>query len=590
MLKFKFTLALVFIMFLFSHFLPIQAQNSDAPKLLSNTFLLQNCIVVKQPGTVLPPQHVLIKDGIIAEIGPAIKAPFDAQIIKADSFYVYAGFIDAYSNVGVTKPETSGSRPESRADRPRLQDPGNPPNDVAGITPQILVSDVFKSSDKSVTDMRAAGFGISHVAPRGLMLPGQSAIYLLGDGVNDKMMLKSPAAQSFQLEVNRAVYPSTTIAAIAKFRDLYKNAAIAGAHEEKFKTLTASGLSRPNYSKELTSLYPVTTKKMALHFISPRTKDVHKALSLRDELGFDLILTEVKQGWHYVDRIKKNNIPVLLSLELPEEEKADAKKEDDKSDKKDSTATKVVKKEVKKEPNPEKDLFDKKKQESIKEYLSQASLFEKNGIKFGFSFINAKPSDIKKNLRRLIENGLSENYALAALTTHPAQLLGVSHLAGTVDKGKIANLVVTDQPYFNEKSSIKYVFVDGKKYDYVEKPKKTDSKSPESGKIAGLWSYTVEVPGSVQKGKINIVKNQGEYKITVTDDSSPDRNDVANDVNIDGKNVTFNIMANMGQPVKIDFTLEFEDKAYKGSVSVGQFGSFPIKGELEGDPKLSINN
>ncbi|MBK8052215.1 MAG: amidohydrolase family protein [Saprospiraceae bacterium] len=554
------------------------AQNSDAPKLLSNTYFLQNCFVVKQPGTILSNQHVLIKDGIVADIGPAIKPPFDAQIIKADSFYVYAGFIDAYSNVGVARLETGNARPEGRGERPRVQDPGNPPNDVAGITPQIQASDVFKSSDKSVSDMRAAGFVISHVAPRGLLLPGQSGIYLLGDGSNDKMLLKSPVAQTFQLEVNRGVYPSTSIAAIAKFRDLYKNAAIAGAHEEKFKSMPSGGLTRPNYAKELTSLYPVTVKKMPLHFIAPRTKDVHKALSLKDELGFDLVLTEVKQGWHYIDRIKKSNVQVLLSLELPEEEKAESKK--------DTAAAKEVKKEIKKEQNPEKDQFDKKKLESIKEYLSQGSVFEKNGIKFSFSFLNAKPSEIKKSLRRLIENGLSENYALAALTTHPAQMLGISNLSGTVEKGKIANLVVSDKPYFQEKSVIKYVFVDGKKYDYSEKPKKQESKSSESSKIAGLWSYTVEVPGSVQKGKIKISKNQDEYKITVTDDSSPDKNDPASDVNVDGTKVSFNIMTNLGQPVKVDFALEFEDKSYKGSVSVGQFGSFPIKGDLESDPKL----
>lgn len=564
----------------------LSAQNSDAPKLLSNTYFLQNCFVVKQPGTILPMQHLLIKDGVIADMGTAIKPPFDAQIIKADSFYVYAGFIDAYSNVGVARPETGGARPEGRGERPRVQDPGNPPNDVAGITPQIQASDVFKSTDKSVSDMRGSGFVISHVAPRGLMLPGQSGIYLLGDGSNDKMLLKSPVAQTFQLEVNRGVYPSTSIAAMAKFRDLYKNAAIAGAHEEKFKSMPAGGLTRPNYAKELTSLYPVTTKKMPLHFVAPRTKDVHKALSMKDELGFDLVLTEVKQGWHYIDRIKKSNVQVLLSLELPEEEKAEGKKEDEKSAKKDTSSAKEMKKEIKKEQNPEKDQFDKKKQESIKEYLSQASVFEKNGIKFGFSFLNAKPSEIKKSLRRLIENGLSENYALAALTTHPAQMLGISNLSGTVDKGKLANLVVSDKPYFQEKSVIKYVFVDGKKYDYSEKPKKQESKSSESSKIAGLWSYTVEVPGSVQKGKIKISKNQDEYKITVTDDSSPDKNDQASDINVDGSKVSFNIMTNLGQPVKVDFALEFEDKSYKGSVSVGQFGSFPIKGDLESDPKL----
>ncbi|MBL0023949.1 MAG: amidohydrolase family protein [Saprospiraceae bacterium] len=577
----KFTIVCFIALFLIGINSVLKAQNSDAPKPLSSVYFLQNCFVVKQPGMILPAQNVIIKDGFISDVGPILKAPFNAQIIKADSMYVYAGFIDGYSSAGIPKPEARGERGE----RPKVQDPGNPPNDIAGITPQIQASDVYKSSDKSVNDLRGAGFGISNVSPRGLMLPGQTGLFLLGDAENDKMKLKSGTGQTFQLETNRGVYPSTSIAVMAKFRDLYKNASIAGIHEEKYK-LNPTGLARPDYSKELMSLYPVTTKKIPVFFVAPKTKDVHKALSMKDELGFDMVLTEVKQGWHYIDRIKNSNIPVLLSLELPEEEKAEAKKEGDKSEKKDSMLTKEVKKPEKKEVNPEQDLFDKKKDASIKEYLSQAGVFEKQGIKFGFSCLNVKPADIRKNLRRLIENGLSEDFALAALTTHPAQMLGISQMAGTIEKGKIANLVITDKPYFSEKAAIKYVFVDGKKYDYTEITKKPDSKPSEAGKHVGVWSYTVETPGSTQKGKITIKKTDGEYKVVVIDDANPNREDTASDVSMDGNSLTFNITINLGQSVRVDFDLKFEDKSYNGSVLVGQMGSFPIKGDYEGDPKI----
>ncbi|MFZ1748823.1 MAG: hypothetical protein WAU01_01465, partial [Saprospiraceae bacterium] len=177
----------------------IVAQNSDSPKLLSNVYYLQNCFVVKQPGTILSGQSVIIRDGFVSEVGPGLNIPFDAQVIKADSMYVYAGFIAGYSNTGIAKPENR--------ERPKITDPGNPPNDVAGITPQLEATDFFKSSDKSVTEMRTAGFGISHIAPRGLMLPGNSAIYLLGEGSNDKLLVKAGTNQNFQLEANRGSYP-----------------------------------------------------------------------------------------------------------------------------------------------------------------------------------------------------------------------------------------------------------------------------------------------------------------------------------------------------------------------------------------------
>jgi len=562
--------------FIPSGFTSVTAQNSDAPKVLSTTYYIKNCFVVKQPGNTLSGQNIIIKDGFIVDIGPNLKVPFDAQVIPSDSMFVYAAFIDAYSNTGIVKPE--------QKDRPKIPDPGNPPNDIAGITPQLLANDVYKPSDKTVADMRSAGFGLSQVAPRGLMLPGQSSIFLLGDGDTDGMMIKSGSSQNFQFETSRGVFPSTLIGVMAKFREMYRNAIIAGQHEEKFQN-NPLGLARPDFSKELKALYPVTSKKQPLYIVTQKSKDVHRALMLKDELGFDLVLTDIKQGWHYIDKIKQQNIAVLLSLDLPEEEKKEKDKEDKEVEKKDSIKTEI--KEVKKEAiDPEKQEYDVKKALIVKEYLAQASTFEKNGINFGFSYLNCKPSDIKKNIKRLIDNGLSENAALAALTTNPAKILGINHLLGTVEKGKIANLTIIDKSYFDEKSSVKFVFVDGKKYDYSEKPKKQrDAKSNE--KIVGLWSYVVEIPGSSQKGQINIKKDGSEYKITVKDESSSD-DIVASDIVVDGARLSFSIMTDMGGPVKVDFSLDFEDTNYTGNINVASLGDFPIKGSYDGEPKLNF--
>ncbi len=557
-----------------STFSGLYGQNSDAPKQISNTYFLKNCFVVKQPGVTLAGQNVVIKDGLIAEVSPNIIPPFDAQMVKSDSLYVYAGFIDGYSNTGIVKPENK--------ERTKINDPGNPPNDLAGITPQIKAIDQFKPSEKSVSDMRSAGICLSNVVPRGLMLPGSSDLMLLSDGAQDRMLLKTGTGQSFQLEPMRGGFPSTTIGVISKFRELYRNANIAGSHDEKFK-LNGTGLSRPDYSKELVALYPVTTKKLPLYFKAQKTKDVHKALSLQNELGFDMILADVKQGWHHVDQIKKTNSKVLISIELPEDDKKDIKKDSLKDVKSDSLKIANKKVETLTDKNPEKDNFDQFREKSLKEYLSQAAIFEKAGIAFGFSFLDAKTSDVKKNIRRMIENGLTEKAALAALTVNPAQILGVSHLVGTVEKGKIANLVITNKPYFDEKSTISYVFVDGKKFDYTEKPKK-DNKPSETGKFIGKWSYVVEIPGSTQKGKVNVKKVDGKYKITIIDDSSPNVEDTAEEIKLEGNNLTFYIMADMGQPVKVDFDLKMEEKSYSGNISITQFGIFPIKGEYEGQP------
>jgi hypothetical protein len=548
----------------------LKSQNSEAPKQLTKTYLLRNGNVVKQPGMILTKHDVLIKEGRIVEVGKNIKQPFDALTISVDSMYVYAGFIDGYSNTGIAKPE--------QKDAPKADDPGFPSNDLAGVTPQITSIETFKSSDKSVGDMRSAGFTISQVAPRGRMLPGASNVLLLGSGNADKLLIKAGSSQNFQFVTARGVFPSTTIGVMAKLRDVYKNAFITGSHIDKYK-LNPSGLSRPDYDASAMAMYPVTQKAQKLSVVSPYTKDIHKSLTLMKELGFDMVLADVKQGWHYADEIKSNKIGLWLSMELPEENKVANK---------DSTSQQKVKKDSIeaqksiKEVDKNQDAFDAKKLESYKQYVGQAAYFEKKGIPFGFSMLNAKPEELKKNLMLMISEGLTENTALAALTTHPAMMMGLSSIVGTVESGKLANLVISDKPFFNEKSKIRYVFVDGQKYEYNDMPKKSEDKTPNGESqqsLTGKWSYSSSILGETETGKFVISKSGESYKIVAISDSNPEELE-GKDVNIKANNVTFYMMINLGQLTRTDFDLTFESKSFKGTITIPQLGSFPITGEM----------
>src|SRR5690606_22555478 len=155
---------------------------------------------------------------------------------------------------------------------------------------------------------------------------------------------------------------------------------------------------------------------------------------LQKDLGFNVVLGDVKDCWDMINKIKSANAKVFLSLDLPDAVK-DEKKDEKKEEAKDQT-------------NAEKEALEKRKAESIAQYVAQASAFQKAGVSFGFSTASAKTKDIPANLRRMIAGGLTEDQALAALTTAPAQLLGIADRVGTVDNGKIANLVISDKPYF----------------------------------------------------------------------------------------------------------------------------------------------
>ena len=546
----------VWLVFLTFNVTSIQAQVSGDMKQVTDVYLLKNCFVIPKPGMLLAGQDILIKNGKIADIGKQLKKPFDALEIMLDSMYVYAGFIDAYSHTGIATPEEK--------ERPKVSNVVYPQYHEAGITPQIHAKNSYKNNDKSVGEMRSVGFTMSNVVPRGYMLPGSSDVFLLSDKPGDMPVIKSETGQHFQFVPMRGVYPGTIIGVMAKFRELYKNAEIYSKRESMYKA-SPTLYSRPEYSIELEALSSVTSKKAPLYIKTNHSRDIYRALKLRSELGFDLVLADVQQGWQYAEEIKKNNIPILLSLDLP----AGAKEEN----KKDSTAV-------------NKSDFEVKKEQSIKIYQSQAAVFEKENIPFGFSFISVKSGDIKKYLHTMIQNGLSENTALTALTTYPAQLLGISKQAGTVEKGKMANLVITDKPYFDEKSAVRYVFVEGLKYEYTSKPKskETSNKDAESEKYTGVWSYSVEIPGSTQEGKVNITYSNGQYHISMKDNTQPNETITADDVSLEDNTFTFSTHVDVGQSIKLNFILTMSDKNYSGTVQVGTFGSFPVKGAWLSNP------
>ncbi|MBK8546940.1 MAG: amidohydrolase family protein [Saprospiraceae bacterium] len=136
--------------------------------------------------------------------------------------------------------------------------------------------------------------------------------------------------------------------------------------------------------------------------------------------------------------------------------------------------------------NMEERGFEEKRQRALEEHFKQAASFEKAGLSFGFSLLSSKPEDVLKNIKKMVKYGLSEKKALEALTTYPAGVFGVLSQTGTVEKGKIANLVITDKPVFEEKSSVKYVFVEGTIFDYSQtKPTKSEKTNKDTSATSG---------------------------------------------------------------------------------------------------------
>ena len=449
----------------------LSQQSEEQVPLVTKTIALTNVNIITKPGTQIEKGNLVIQNGIIQNVGAKITIPADAKVLEGDSLYVYPGFIDGFSHTGIPAPKTENRNNSfSRGSRtgPSVKNPGNPPNDKAGILPEILARDLINTEDKSIQQMRSIGITTAHVVPRKGMLAGKGVIVNLNGKSINEMIINDQTSLAASFSTARRMFPATIIGVMSKFRDLYKQTEQLMDHMKKFEA-TPNGMPRPNMDKALEALIPAVSKEIPVFFSASDAKSIHRVFMMQQELGFKLALVNVKQGWHSLSQIKEQKVPVFLSLELPKE---DQTKE-------------MVKKE---EKDSEMAAIEKRRAEVIKEYLSQAATFEKNDVPFGFSFASVKSTDVHKNIRSLIKNGLSEDKALEALTMAPAKLLDLEQVLGSIEKGKIGNVVVSKQPLFSEKSSIKYVIVEGQVFEYKLK-KSNKKKGLKKGKPSDFNSF-----------------------------------------------------------------------------------------------------
>lgn len=166
---------------------------------VTRTYAITNATIIQGPGRKLEGGTVIIKDGLIQSVGKGLAVPAEAIQIKGDSMHIYAGFIDGLSRTGVTKPKEEGQRE-------RVTNPGNPPPERAGITPQVDVRTLINPADKSIEEMRNAGFTVAQVVPYGVLLPGSATVIALNGKPVDQMVLASKSSLYSELSGNQGVY------------------------------------------------------------------------------------------------------------------------------------------------------------------------------------------------------------------------------------------------------------------------------------------------------------------------------------------------------------------------------------------------
>jgi imidazolonepropionase-like amidohydrolase len=577
-----------------------QPVEEDLPQ-ITGCIALVNAKVVTMAGKEPVVQNIVLRNGLITAIGADIKLPTDAYKIAADSLYVYPAFIDAFSNIGIKEPDQGGrgnQRGGQGDDRPEIDEEGNASLEAAGITPFNHVRSSFDPKEKSISDWRAQGFAVAHIVPRGRMIPGQGAIAVLSGKDADQMLWKEDVSFFGQWAGAGNTYPGTIIGVMAKWRELYHNAAQDVNHLAAYNANAM--VSRPPYNQAHEALAPLVKKEKPLYFKANGVKDISRALEMQKDLGMKMVIADAKEAWYLKNQFKTNGIPLVLSLDLPED-KAEAKEEKGKEKEgkeihKDSLEMKSPDSLEMKSPSkvdsiandPEKEDFEKRRAESLKLHFAQAGVFAKEGIPFSFCTMSGKTNEFSKTMQTMIENGLDATAALNALTMQPAKLLGIDKYCGSLEAGKMANLIVSNKPIFEKEAAIRYMIVEGTLYEYEIKEKKKPSSKESHGPasaLAGTWSYAIETPEQKREGTFEFSETNGEWKGTITSSDITSGNSTLKDIVLDGQKVSFTYDLDMGgQTVEIEFDLTVNGESLEGNVTVGEFGSFPVTGTRTSTP------
>ncbi len=413
---------------------------------------IKDARVVTVSGQELAKGTVLVRDGLIEGVGEGLAIPADAWVIEGAGLTVYPGFIDGLSTWGIpaARPATAAGRNTAPAPpmtpAPRVRGPEDRPQSYA----YERAADMVSPTDSRLAAARAAGFAAAATFPNRGILEGLGAVVNLAGERGRDMVVAQPIGQQIFFRVGGGglgrSFPSSLMGNIAYVRQLYLD---LGQYEQAKQIYHAhpQGNKRPEYDHTLEGL----AESPRLLFPAEESQQIDRVLRFGKELKQPFIVYGLHEGYRSIDEIKQADVPVLVSLKWPEKPKNT-------------------------DPAEQPDLRDLEMRDQAP---SVPGMLAKAAVRFGFysDGVDSAP-DLKKALKKAVDAGLSREDAVKALTLNVAEMYGVADRMGSVEKGKIADLVVMKGDAFDDKTTVEYVLVDGTLF---EPPKDLQKPAPKSG-------------------------------------------------------------------------------------------------------------
>lgn len=411
-------------------------------------YVLKNAHVHTEPGKSIQGGSIVLRDGIIRDVGTQVDIPADATVIDMGGAHIYAGFIDGWIEV-----QTGDVKKTSRSHW----------NDL--VHPQWVASDYYTYDAAAVKDLRSQGFTQIHVVPDTGIFRGQSSIIDLNETGSVTAPVVSQVMDYMIRKPGSVDYPRSLLGTIAVMRQTLYDA-------EWYETSQAIYAKYPDKNEPITENVALEvlgiSRGKQMPFCIKTENETAAMRSIDYAKEFDLQLWLLGSGYEYrrLSEISAAKPFIVVPLHFPE--------------KPDIT-------------NPHRAL-----QYTIQQLKhwdmapDNPQKLVRSGLEIGLTTFGLDdPTQFRKNLSLSVQRGLSEEAALAALTTHPAEHFGISKTHGKIKAGYHANLVVVDGSYFDEANPVKSVWVRGSEYEL----------DPKTGLVKpGVWD--VSVKGS--KGQLEL--------------------------------------------------------------------------------------
>ncbi|WP_293788922.1 amidohydrolase family protein [uncultured Pedobacter sp.] len=420
-------------------------------------FAFTNATIVVNANQTLTNATLLIKGQTIQAVGAGLAVPKGYVVIDLKGKFIYPSLIDAFTSYGVS--ETSAAQRGFGGQRQSIfiSTKKGAYGWNEAIRPETYVKNIFATDSKKADELRKAGFGSVNVINRDGIARGVSAAVTLNEGADNSVILKDQTAANYSFNKGSSSndYPTSLMGAIALLRQTYYDAQWYGRQKDEYN------ISLDEFGKQ---------QAMPQIFEVDGWQNVLRADKIGKEFGKKYIIKSTGDEYQRINEVKATGASLIIPLTFPKaydvEDPAEAR----------NVSLSQMKGWELAPTNP--------------------AALEKAGIRFALTAFGLENSrDFWTNIRTAIENGLSKKQALQSVTEIPASLLGIGDKVGTLEKGKIANFLISSDSLFKKENIIFENWVQGKRF-IVNKMDVSDLRGAYNLNVDGVGPLTLKITGT----------------------------------------------------------------------------------------------